>query len=276
MCAEAAAAGDSNAAADVCRRALLGCREIGERWNTAECLASLARVSRSEGSPRGGRPPRRAGRLRSGAAPRNPDPPRSRLLEEVRGPPGRHRLRGPLGGGARPQLRGRRGARSPGHHDAQSIAVPSGLAPSPREAWWGKGRSRPWGSTRDADWTTPTGSWPEGSLGSRHDPPSGRGRYHHFHLVVDTLQGLFNCAINLGSTREHDVLYHLRRDLDLTTYPRPQALTRRRRPGSSLWSRSRNPAPRTSCATRSCSARPSRRPSPPAGAPPGTAPSSSR
>ena len=67
-----------------------------------------------------------------------------------------------------------------------------------------------------------------GLLGSRHDPPSGRGRYHHFHLVVDTLQGLFNCAINLGSTREHDVFYHLRRDLDLSTYPRLQALTRRR------------------------------------------------
>ena len=86
MCAEAAAAGDSNAAADVCRRALLACREIGERWNTAECLASLARVSWSEGRPEGAaRLLGAAGRLRSGSrAPQESRPAESRLLEEVR------------------------------------------------------------------------------------------------------------------------------------------------------------------------------------------------
>jgi predicted ATPase/DNA-binding XRE family transcriptional regulator len=49
MCAEAATAGDVAGTADLCRRALRACREIGERWNTAECLASLARVSRLQG-----------------------------------------------------------------------------------------------------------------------------------------------------------------------------------------------------------------------------------
>ena len=49
MCAEAATAGDVAGAADLCRRALRACREVGERWNTAECLTSLARVSRLQG-----------------------------------------------------------------------------------------------------------------------------------------------------------------------------------------------------------------------------------
>jgi hypothetical protein len=86
MCAEAAAAGDSATAADICRRALLGCREIGERWNTAECLASLARVSWSEGRPEGAaRLLGAAGRLRAGSrAPQESRPAESRLLEEVR------------------------------------------------------------------------------------------------------------------------------------------------------------------------------------------------
>jgi hypothetical protein len=65
-------------------------------------------------------------------------------------------------------------------------------------------------------------------LGSRQDPPSGRGRYNHFHVVVDTLHGLFNCAINLGSARDHDVVFHFRRDLDLRAFPRLRALVRRR------------------------------------------------
>ena len=65
-------------------------------------------------------------------------------------------------------------------------------------------------------------------LGSRQDPPSGRGRYNHFHVVVDTLQGVFDCAINLGTARADDVLFHLRRDLDLADMPALRALVKRR------------------------------------------------
>jgi predicted ATPase len=86
MCAESAAAGDALEASDVCRRALLACREIGERWNTAECLASLARVTALRGRPDGAaRLLGAAARQRTGSL--NPQEQRSaeaQLMAEVR------------------------------------------------------------------------------------------------------------------------------------------------------------------------------------------------
>jgi tetratricopeptide (TPR) repeat protein len=52
MCVEAAATGDVARAADLGRRALMACREIGERWNTAECLGAIARIAWLQDRPR--------------------------------------------------------------------------------------------------------------------------------------------------------------------------------------------------------------------------------
>jgi hypothetical protein len=67
-----------------------------------------------------------------------------------------------------------------------------------------------------------------GLLGTRQDPPSGRGRYNHFHIVVDTLQGLFSCAVNLGASRDQNVQYFFKLGITLEQLPQLRTIVRSR------------------------------------------------